>query len=153
MLEKCRILQYHIFGSVLAAPAHIKSFLKIDDVSPHTVSKHRYLSTLLQYCYHFQPIFENNGHVEASISLEELDKSLGHIFSEAKKYEFYRFIGGIFCLSKITFDDDENGHSFIDEMKNPLKLAAELLAVDCKELTSCLTHRTIKVPGESSYIR
>lgn len=39
MLEKGRILQYHIFGSLLTASPDIKSFLKLNDVSSFVFCK------------------------------------------------------------------------------------------------------------------
>lgn len=124
MLEKSRILQYHIFGSVLYAPQHIKLFLKMDD-----------------------RLFESAGQkIPPNMCLEELDKEFECILP-SKKYGVYQFIGGIICLSKITFHMNVDGKS--EPSLHAINEAARLFSIDKEELLDVLTTRTITVPGEN----
>lgn len=76
--------------------------------------------------------------------MDEIDKAFDHLFTQAKKYEIYRLIAGLFCLSKITFQDDCNERCMISS-EHPLELTAQLLLFDRAKLSSALTVRTMKV--------
>lgn len=80
-------------------------------------------------------------------TIEELDKAFDRLFPQAKKYELYRFIGGLFCLGQITFQNEENEQCRISSL-NLAELAAELLLINRAELVKTLTKRSVKVNGE-----
>lgn len=88
-------------------------------------------------------------HVPESLSLTEIDAALSHLFPAGKKVELYQFIGGILCLSQLKFENDTNGYAVISS-HHLLGIAADLLGVDCAELTNSLTTRSMAVPKESS---
>lgn len=78
--------------------------------------------------------------------MEELDNAFDRLLSQTKKYELYRFIGGLYCLGQITFENV--GEQCRISSLHLTELAAELLAIDRVELVAALTTRTIKVNGE-----
>lgn len=82
------------------------------------------------------------------MSFEELDKAFDLFFSQVKKNEIYQFLGGVFCLSKINFQNDASDYSTISS-DHALDLAAQLLSFDRKELTDALTIRKMTLPGEN----
>lgn len=79
--------------------------------------------------------------------IEKLDEVLDRLISQTKKLELYRFIAGILILSRVTFQNDADEKCFVSST-HLLKLAAELLSVDCAELNTVLTKRTMNVPGK-----
>lgn len=81
------------------------------------------------------------------MSIEKLDKAFDRLFPQAKKYELYRFISGIFCLSRLTFQNDANELCVISS-PHLFELVAELLSMDSAELNNALTKRTLNVPVE-----
>lgn len=155
MLEKCRILQYHIFRHILKAPEDIKKHLKLDDVS--SICQQRCTSQpkslhIIPQLINFQPIFDdtqNNVDVNVPGSLEDLDKSFDKIFPQQQKYQLYQFIAGIYCLSKVYFQQSVVGCVLLPESERALKLAANFLKLEQEELADALLNRTIQPIGEN----
>lgn len=93
-------------------------------------------------------MFEQDGrHVPDSMVLEKLDKAFERIFSQSKKYELYRFIGGIIFLDRLTFEENANEESVVSS-RQLLELAAQLMSIDSEELNTVLTKRTMNIPTE-----
>lgn len=130
MLEQNNIPQYHIFTSVLSHP-HIKTLANLDDLTSFD---------------------ENVTESSTWLSCVEIDMAFDHMFTEKKKYDIYRFIAGVFGLSKITFRSGDNECCMISS-EHTLRLAAKLLSFDLKDLTSALTVRTTYFGDEREKIR
>lgn len=79
----------------------------------------------------------------------ELDKAFDHLLRQGKKYDMYRYIAGILCLSQLTCQNNTNEQSIISS-QHLLDLTAHLLNIDSNELKKSLTKRTMNVPNEEA---
>lgn len=85
------------------------------------------------------------------MGIETLDKAFDRIIPN-KKYDVYRFLAGIFCLSKISFQVGPNEECMVST-SHPVNVAAGLLSIDNEELLNALTTRSINMPSNGEKIR
>lgn len=84
-----------------------------------------------------------------SLHLDKIDNALDRLLPQ-KKYAVYQFIGGIYSLSKISFEIGLDDNCCMVSQMHPVELASRLLSIDSQMLSKALTTRLMNVPGENA---
>lgn len=79
--------------------------------------------------------------------MEKVDLALNCLLPN-RKYAIFLFIGGIYALSKISFQIGPNDDCVVSSM-HALEKVSDLLSIDKQMLAVALTTRVISVPGEN----
>lgn len=85
--------------------------------------------------------------------IQELDESLSLFgLAELQRMRIYEIVGAILHLGNIEFKEEQNGRlDILDDGKNYLEKAANLLSIDVNLLRTILLERN--VPCGTSHIR